>query len=176
MAALRRESGLRKHDRILHRRPCFFHLGTVISPSTENSCNNTVHTVDVWLTWNVHLHDCVAFVPVRPTGPRAIQISGRLLPIAQRISPINYKARIIGKKSNQSSPTKRALPNALNFTGICPGRRPRALIGMTALPEGVRPPRIACMILLTIGCYGGVTYNHNIYCPPNSVLYAVIDT
>ena len=27
-----------------------------------------------------------------------------------------YKPRNIGKKSNQSSPTKRALPNVLNFT------------------------------------------------------------
>ena len=44
-----------------------------------------------------------------------IQISGKAL-VSRASNKPKYMPRNIGKKSNQSSPTKRALPNALNFT------------------------------------------------------------
>ena len=46
-------------------------------------------------------------------GRRTIQISGVAL-VSRALNKPKYKPRNVGKKSNQISPIKRTLPNALN--------------------------------------------------------------
>ena len=68
-------------------------------------------SVDFWLFRFI----CCEFIArCRSQSRRAIQISGVL--VSRAPNTPKYKTRNIGKKSNQSSPTKRALPNVLNFT------------------------------------------------------------